>query len=769
LRQQYRHPLIEHPSSNVQHLKGNSVNIPYIPGKSPPPDMPLGRFIPPIPAGMVSTWCQENLEQGDWVLDPFGFNPMVPVEIAASGYPVLVTVNNPIHAFMIKVIASAPKADELIAALQDLAVTPKGDERMEPYIRSLYHLDCAHCHNRIEADAFLWKKGAEHPFAAQVDCPFCGTQGEQPITDEILRSMPPLPPKRLHQARALNRIVSRDDVLRPQVENALSAYPIRPLIILQTIINKLESLEQTARRRDLLIALILSAADQGNTLWAHPSPRNRPRQIVIPPVFQERNLWKVLEEAVDSWQVLENPVPVNDWQEHNTSTTGISLFEGRIKELDPVPDDGFFSAVLTAFPRPNQAFWTLSALWTGWIWGQDAVAPIRPVLSRQRYDWNWHTNALRGVFESLREFHHPRIKFWGLIPENEPMLLLAALLAGNAAGFHLLNYAQSLDDQLAQCQWDLNIDHSMHVRPDPAMKVARQRISAYLNEKSEPAAYQQVHAAVVTGLANENMLAIDIFLQSINQIASETQKWIEILFNEGRLLTRVGGGTASLETGNWWLVDTSDTGIPLIDRLEEQIVRHLVQAKTTTAETIKNLVYRALPGLFTPRDEELLICLESYADLVDPKTHQWVLRNSEEPAARRGDVANTQDALRQIADRLHFRQTGKDPISWFDDNETKPRYSFHVFSSAIVSKHISKSSRDAQMKILVLPGSRANLLAFKKQRDPVLAKKLDRDFLVVKFRLVRDLEANPLLSRDLLREQIHADPPEYRSSQLALF
>jgi hypothetical protein len=51
----------------------------------------------------------------------------------------------------------------------------------------------------------------------------------------------------------------------------------------------------------------------------------------------------------------------------------------------------------------------------------------------------------------------------------------------------------------------------------------------------------------------------------------------------------------------------------------------------------------------------------------------------------------------------------------------------------------------------------------------VLEAALDRDFVVVKFRLIRDLEANPLISRELFMEQIQVDPPEYRSSQLALF
>jgi len=46
---------------------------------------------------------------------------------------------------------------------------------------------------------------------------------------------------------------------------------------------------------------------------------------------------------------------------------------------------------------------------------------------------------------------------------------------------------------------------------------------------------------------------------------------------------------------------------------------------------------------------------------------------------------------------------------------------------------------------------------------------LDKNFLAVKFRLIRGMEANPLLTRELFAEQVHSDPPEYRTSQLALF
>lgn len=745
------------------------MNKPYISGTGPPPDLPLGRFLPPIPAGMVTRWCHENLSPGEWVLDPFGFSPIIPIEVAAAGNPILVTVNNPIHAFLLKILASAPKQEELIAALQDLAVAPKGEDRLEPYLRSLYHVNCADCNHQIEADAFLWEKGSDNPFAAQVDCPYCGAIGEQPLTVETLLSLAKLPPKRLHLARALNRIVDKDDPLHAQVENALNAYPTRPIIVLQTIINKLESLEQTPRRRELLIALILTAADQGNTLWAHPIPRNRPRQLVIPSAYKERNLWKVLEESVNIWQTEETSLPVFDWDGQPTDTIGIYRFQGRFKALNLSTGNPPFKAILTSIPRPNQAFWTLSALWTGWIWGQNAVAPIRPALSRQRYDWNWHENALYSIFKSIHTLNFPDINYFGLISENEPMLLLATLLAANAAGFKLTTFSQSIDDQLAQCQWDRMPAPARNNDPDQVIKTARGEVSNYLHEKGEPASYQQIHAAGIAGLANKNKLAVNRFLQNPNQATSETQKWFESIFQADNFLSHIVGENAPLESGDWWLQYPTNPQTPLMDSVEERIIHHLSETPNTTARAVKEMVYSAFPGIFTPEDVLILTCLESYADLVSQKPHQWKLRDSEKPEARRQDIRQIRDSLISIAHRLDFDVEGVNPILWLENQRLPPRFAIHILTSAMVSEIIYQPQIESTKNILILPGSRANLLAYKKEHNPIFKQTLDQHFLVVKFRLIRDLGINPLLSRELFFEQIATDPPEYHSSQLALF
>jgi hypothetical protein len=540
------------------------------------------------------------------------------------------------------------------------------------------------------------------------------------------------------------------------------------LIVLQTIINKLDSLNQTPYRRELLIALILSAADKGNTLWSHPTPRERPRQIVIPSVYKEQNLWKALENGLQTWQEFDNPTPVYDWEGDFNQTSAIFLYKGRSKELELPTNDTPLPAILTVIPRPNQAFWTLSALWTGWIWGQEAVNPIRQVLARQRYDWNWHTLALGSVFESLNDVKGNPLPVYGLIAENEPLLLLAALLAADLSGYRLTGFSQSQDDLVAQCKWGrANKPATRSMQPNRAL--VEEKLRAFIELKGEPANYQQIHAAAVGGLANENQLAIDAFLESKHQTASETQRWLESIIEDNPFLYRLPDETSSIETGDWWLKDPSKAKAPLIDRIEGEIIQHLIEEKTTSAEAVKALIYEAFPGILTPNNLVILNCLESYADQTDQENHTWQLRQSEFPAARKVDIREIRNALSQIGKHLGYQVQEQVPIIWLEDGESPTKYRFHVFASAMVSRHIEKSSDDHIKRVLVLPGSRANLLAFKTQRDPILAERLDRDYLILKFRQVRDLEANPLLTRELFEKQIHMDQPEYRDSQLALF
>jgi hypothetical protein len=97
------------------------VNSPFVPGLNEKPELPLARFLPPLPAGMSHQWISSNIPRGSWILDPFGNSPELALELARSGYQVLVTANNPVNSFLIEVLSLAPTKLELEEALGLLA------------------------------------------------------------------------------------------------------------------------------------------------------------------------------------------------------------------------------------------------------------------------------------------------------------------------------------------------------------------------------------------------------------------------------------------------------------------------------------------------------------------------------------------------------------------------------------------------------------------------------------------------------------------------
>ena len=134
----------------------------------------MARFLPPLEDGVISAWLRDNIEPGGWILDPFGTAPRLSLEAARAGYRVLVAANNPITRFILEMgTASLPEA-EFKAAIADLAVSRKGEERLEDHLQALYLTTCTSCEKEVPAQAFLWRKGEDAPYGRIFECKECG-------------------------------------------------------------------------------------------------------------------------------------------------------------------------------------------------------------------------------------------------------------------------------------------------------------------------------------------------------------------------------------------------------------------------------------------------------------------------------------------------------------------------------------------------------------------------------------------------------------------
>ena len=800
--------------------------VPFYSGTSSPNPGPLGRYLPPVLEGAAAAWLADNLPveagqaQAPWVLDPFGVSPKVCVEAARRGYRVLVSANNPIARFLIEMAANPPSEADLQAALAELAASSRGEERMEPHIRGLYTTSCNQCSQTVMAEAFLWEKGAAGPFARLFTCPNCGAAGEFPATPADAERASHFASAGLHRARALERIASADDPDRIHAEEALSVYLPRAVYALFTLINKLDGLNLPHARRDLLAALLLTACDQANTLWQHPPRRERPRQLTIPPRFRENNIWLALERGVKLWASDLPRLPLTLWPELPPESGGICLFEGRLRDLGGLVEHAEslrlrIGAVLAVLPRQNQAFWTLSALWAGWLWGRASVGPFKSVLRRRRYDWAWHTAGLTVAFNSLVPILNPTTPILGLIGEAEAGFLSSALLGADLAGFELRGLALRSDPAQAQIHWQPSSTPAAQAGSEKlvglqgtsaaalsvaalsaaAHQAASQSAQEYLRKSGQPAQYLAMHTAALSGIVDGHIFRLSPAPHHEAEEGSPEHPERESSPAESFSLAQTAirdmltyrggflrfGATESPETGFWWLRDPAESALPCADRVEKALVTFLLGYPGCGFGEVETALNVKFPGLLTPDLELIQVCLDSYAFQDPPDSGLWRLRPQEEPSARQQDLETALAQLKALADRLGYTMEGQPPV-WIDEDGL-PRYWFYTAASAVIGEIIlgkpGSPPSPAAGSVIVLPGGRANLVAHKLRHDPRLrglcavegspGEAASGGWRFLKFRHLRQMLDNLLLRRDNLDEILAQDPLTYTAPQMRLF
>lgn len=791
--------------------------LPYINGMTPDGKTPLARYLPPVPNGVVSAWLEKNVSKGDWVIDPFGASPRLVIEAARAGYRVLVSINNPVTRFLLEISANRPSHAELRAALSELASAHHGDGRIEPYIRSLYQTNCAACGQSIMADAFLWERGVAAPYARIYHCPLCDDEGEHPVNENDIRLAAQFAAGGPHRARALERVALSGDPDRIHVEEALSHYLPRAVFVLFTLINRLDGLNISPARRRYLQALLLHACDMGNTLWAVPTSRPRPRQLATPPRFRENNIWSALEQGIEVCgdEISAQGVTLVNWPDEPPPEGGICLFEGRLRELSIYLEKQHIQAVVAAIPRHNQAFWTLSALWAGWLWGREAVTPFKMVLRRRWYDWAWHTTALYMTLQHLAATLQPGIPFFGLLSEAEAGFLTASVTAADAAGFSLEGLALREDQAHVQLLWNQNLQIAATYNSPSIDQVASEAMHGYLSERGEPASYLLTLTAGLQAIAEHRIqwMAMNPGGQATElDETGEGEREAEggdqpvparphylytttnvairkALTNRSEFTNYHVGEKADTpevvdkmrstepEVGQYWLYAAGYTNLSLADRVEITLVRYLTKHKECSYTELQESLYESFPGLFTPDDDLLRTCLESYGELASEGENNWRLRDPDRPAQRRQDLKEVQGIITKIGERLGLQvqerpiatQQERTAIAWLDSND-QPLYMFFPIVSAVISDILMQDDLAESKNIVVLPGSRANLVAYKLNRDPRLSERCEPPdgWQFLKFRHLRWHLENPLLSLISLAESLELDPLTYSTPQLRL-
>jgi hypothetical protein len=199
--------------------------------------------------------------------------------------------------------------------------------------------------------------------------------------------------------------------------------------------------------------------------------------------------------------------------------------------------------------------------------------------------------------------------------------------------------------------------------------------------------------------------------------------------------------------------------------VEKALVELLQEDTGQTLLELERALYPQFPGLLTPSKGLVAAVLESYAV---QESGRWRLRPEDRPANRHADLREMKELIGRIGERLGYTTSSLDErtMAWMDGDE-QARV-FHLLASALVARVIQGAQHPVNQGILVVPGGRAGLLAYKGNRNFELQQRLEA-WHVLKFRLVRTLAEIPVLNRQTFEEQITSDPVEQMQGQLMMF
>ncbi len=704
----------------------------FLPGTGKIPELPLGRYLPPLPEGILSSWLADTVPPGSWVLDPLGSTPQVPLEAARSGYKVLCTCNNPVLALMLQVLAEAPDRAAFQAEISDLADSRRAGERLEVHLNALYQTICPGCKQVIKADAYIWRKGENAPYARMVVCPVCHIVGEYPLENEDIEALQRLGSLALFRSRALERIGIPYAADNPVIREVMECYPDRAFYALFNLINRVEALPVAEGKRRLLQALLISACDAGTDLWSHPITRTRPRLLNPPGEFIEVNLWKAFQDATDFWINRPERIELTIFPEMPGGQAGICLFPGRLASLGEFPPTIIPEAALGVVPYPNQAFWSLSAVWSGWIWGKETASALHGVLGRQRFDSRWVGAVLTGSFNRLPK----AIPFHAEIPEVTPGLLTATLAAGLAGGLRLEGIACEQESSIAQVTWESGHPNEVPL-PGSISHFQRDTMTDVLLERGEPATYLQLSGAGMERLIRMNLLPSGN-PRSYDDLLNRLQQAQKDNFEDATLF-KVYGSRAADSQGLWWFHKLETSPVSMADRLEGAILKQLNGQKAISIRELQGNLNEAFPGFLTPFPGLMQMILDSY--FIPDQDQPGVLKAEPEklPIKFQDEIPEMEQLLEKVAKALGLITLKEPAITWRMDGKTL--YRVFIACDGCLSQWVDQFREGNATNIILSPEIRHELIFFKIARDPRLLEALG-SWRLIGFEQLRRIAAN---------------------------
>lgn len=749
----------------------------WVAGEMMPPEGPLARYADPTLRGVADAYVRAYTSPGDLVLVPFCQSASLVREIQATGRRVLAFDFNPVGVLSLRMALAPPSRDELLAALTRLGDAPKAGSPLREYLEGLYTAPCPRCRQPAIIEAVVWDRASAQPVEHTYRCPACGDRTSSPVEEADLTHPDSIEGRGLAYWYLADRVASASSHHRQTVQRLLNLYPPRSLHALAQILIRIETLFAHSPAAESVKGALLHCLDVGSGLFAADAPETRPRQLRLPPRYLERNVWECLGQTCESLtrqtaqiqlvpdlgSFLEAPA--------NGDRGTIHLRVSTLRSLARRMGSTRVRLILATPTRLDPLFWSLSYLWSGWLYGPRAAVALESLLGRRSHDWEWYRQPLARALRYAAKL---------LGPEGHLLLLgrmegashqAALLLAASEAGFTLTRGLTSGTEEV-----QLHFEHKpSRAAVGPGEEVVtggaalvKETMCNLLRTRGEPTLAPYLRLAAAESLAQAQWLS---HLAASEEPVSGMEELWKVLEDTNTFVC--------FEGERWWLRDEGETAPPLADRVETTVYELVAESLGFAHEALLRLVCERFPGPLTPEAAIVEACLRSYAEEFSPG--YWRLPTDEEAISRQAQAVQLVMTLMQLGDRMGYEVQGPQgpgeakgggyDVTWHEQGQLL--HGFLVRWRAQIATDILHSPPQpaASEQHYVLPEARVELVRAKLAHDPRLTRAMTKgNWQFLKYASLRALARAEEVVRHDLRRVVGLEPIiEQPAAQIPLF
>jgi hypothetical protein len=655
----------------------------FIPAREPAREVPLQRFLQPLPADVVGRYIAAYTAPGDLILDPMAQTTTLPETATRQDRKAIAANFNPIDSLVVEAMLTLPNPEEIDAATTQLGDSPKRGVPLRDHINQLYESSCQRCSNPVFVERFVWDGEKDRPVEKYYRCPRCKAEGLFPAEDSDLALSQGIEGQGVHYWYLLERLAQPHDPERRLAKELLELYTPRSLYALADISMKMESLFADPPLRLALQLILLHCLDTCCKLASGPAPRPTALRLHPPSTFVESNVWVAFEEAYRLVRRLAPAAGVKLTSDLQDLVAGggnpALVLTEPLRGLSAMLPPATVSLVVSAPRAYYRPFWALSYLWSGWLWGRQRAATLTPLLRRRIMGWSWYRRTLAAALRSLHRPLHPQGRMVFLLEDGDLTHVTNLILASVAGKFKLERVLYQPRDaqpprqpmhgvaggyRLTFARDDASPPEPQEPSPDelaPVLQRAALRaIREVLRERGEALHLSWLHSAVYTRWARDGLLRQAVTLDNELSVADFLTQQLEAALEEAlqtQSLDLLPVAPDDPEGAQlWWLAGKGYPSRPLAERVEHEVREALREAPDLPPELFEDHIYSRFPGLFTPGPGLLENLLRSYG-FRDEDSGPWRLRPEDDPDRLVRERSDAQTLLATVGHDLGYEVT----------------------------------------------------------------------------------------------------------------